>query len=123
MRDISLSSSYLKLVTCSDDRTACIFDFATATKEVNFQGHGADVRSCEWHPDKSLIVTGSKDTNVKLWDPKNGREIDTINAHNNIINRVRWNPINGNWLLTGSKDALIKIHDLRMYGKRELDMF
>jgi polyadenylation factor subunit 2 len=27
---------------------------------------------------------------------------------------VRWNPINGNWLLTGSQDASLKVHDIRV---------
>ena len=30
-----------------------------------------------------------------------------------MISCVRWNPINGNWFLTGSKDCHIKVYDLR----------
>jgi len=37
-----------------------------------------------------------------------------MQPHNKIINRVRWNPINGNWLLTGSQDASLKVHDIRV---------
>ena len=64
--------SSLKFVTCSDDRTAKIFDFLTSKEEYCFEGHGSDVKSCDWHPVHSLIVTGSKDNKVKLWDPRWG---------------------------------------------------
>jgi WD40 repeat protein len=30
---------------------------------------------------------------------------------------VRWNPINGNWLLTGSRDCSVKVFDVRNLGK------
>jgi polyadenylation factor subunit 2 len=65
----------LKFASCSDDRTARVFDFATAHEEVVFEGHGSDVKSCDWHPEMSLIATGSKDNYVKIWDPKSGKEV------------------------------------------------
>jgi len=63
------------------------------------------VKSCDWHPFESLILTGSKDNLVKIWDArKGGKGVHTIAAHNNTISQVRWNPKNGNWFLTGSRD-------------------
>lgn len=41
-------------------------------------GHGWDVRCVEWHPQKSLLVSGSKDNFMKLWDPKSGTNIATM---------------------------------------------
>ena len=75
IRDLSFSLSSMKFVSCSDDRTAKVFDFATNQQEIVFEGHGSDVKTCDWHPQKSLIVTGSKDNYVKLWDPKSGKEV------------------------------------------------
>lgn len=34
---------------------------------------------------------------------------------------MRWNPVNGNWLLTGSRDATVKVHDIRMM--KEFNVF
>lgn len=44
------------------------------------QGHGADVKCVHWHPQKALIVSGSKDNQqpIKLWDPKSGQALATL---------------------------------------------
>jgi polyadenylation factor subunit 2 len=43
-------------------------------------GHGADVKCVHWHPQKGLIISGSKDNQqpVKLWDPKTGQSLATL---------------------------------------------
>lgn len=43
-------------------------------------GHGADVKCVHWHPQKSLIVSGSKDNQqpIKLWCPKSGQALATL---------------------------------------------
>jgi len=58
-----------------------------------------------------------------VWDPRaGGKGVYTIPAHNNIINQVRWNPVNGNWFLTGSKDQKIKVFDIRK-AQSEINCF
>ena len=70
IRDISLSQSSIKFVTCSDDRTAKIWDFATSKEESVFKEHNSDVTTCDWHPQQALVVTGSKDQTIRIWDPR-----------------------------------------------------
>lgn len=124
IRDLSFSQSSLKFVSCADDRTARVFDFLTSKEENKFEGHGSDVKSCQWHPWLSLIVTGSKDNKVKLWDPRLGTaEVESIQPHNNTINQVRFSPMNGNWLLSGSRDCSLKLHDIRMLKHEGLQTF
>ena len=43
-------------------------------------GHGADVKCVDWHPHKSLVASGSKDTQqpIKLWDPRTGASLATM---------------------------------------------
>lgn len=47
---------------------------------ILFVGHGADVKCVHWHPQKALIVSGSKDNQqpIKLWDPKSGQALATL---------------------------------------------
>lgn len=114
VRDLSFSPASLKFVSCSDDTTARVFDFLTAKEEFEYRGHGSDVKSCHWHPTSSLVATGSQDNYVKLWDPRTGEDIFSMQPHNKTITQVRWNPLNGNWLLTGSQDYSLKVHDIRV---------
>jgi len=90
-----------------------IFDFGTFKPELQFEGHRSDVKTCAWHPYESMIVSAGRDSEIKFWDPKSGKEVYTIQSHYNAINKVRWNK-NGNWLLSGSKDTSIKIYDVRV---------
>lgn len=48
--------------------------------KINNKGHGADVKCVHWHPQKALIVSGSKDNQqpIKLWDPKSGQALATL---------------------------------------------
>ena len=43
-------------------------------------GHGADVKCVDWHPQKSIIVSGSKDSQqpIKLWDARTGTSLATM---------------------------------------------
>lgn len=43
-------------------------------------GHGGEVKCVDWHPKKSLLVTGSRDNQqpVKLWDPRTADPIGTL---------------------------------------------
>ena len=49
-------------------------------------GHGADVKCCDWHPRKSLLVSGSKDNQqpVKLWDCRSGQSISTMSVRSSV---------------------------------------
>ena len=78
------------------------------------RGHGSDVRTVDWHPRKGLIVTGSRDSQqpVKLWDQRCDDCIRTMHFHKSGVTTVSCNK-NGNWLLTGLRDHLIKMIDIR----------
>ncbi|KAK6119218.1 hypothetical protein DH2020_047033 [Rehmannia glutinosa] len=62
----------LKFCSCSDDTTVKVWDFARCQEERSLSGHGWDVKCVDWHPTKSLLVSGGKDNLVKLWDAKSG---------------------------------------------------
>uniref|UniRef100_T1J4C0 Uncharacterized protein n=1 Tax=Strigamia maritima TaxID=126957 RepID=T1J4C0_STRMM len=114
LRGISFCPTDSKFATCSDDGTVRIWDFLRCNEEKILRGHGADVKCVDWHPQKALIVSGSKDSQqpIKLWDPKNGQSLATLHAHKSTVMEVRWNQ-NGNWMLTASRDHLIKLFDIR----------
>jgi len=67
----------------------------------------------DWHPTKAVIAAGSKNSLIKLWDPKSGKCLSTLHGHKNTVSCVRWNK-NGHWLLSTSRDQMIKMWDIRM---------
>uniref|UniRef100_A0A914Z748 Uncharacterized protein n=1 Tax=Panagrolaimus superbus TaxID=310955 RepID=A0A914Z748_9BILA len=118
VRGLTFSPTNIKIATASDDGTARIFDFENCTEERVLRGHGSDVRCIDWHSTKGLIVTGSRDSQqpVKLWDPRTGNCLATLHDHKNSVTAVQWNK-NGHWLLSGSRDHLIKLYDIRMMNE------
>uniref|UniRef100_A0A8W8K9P4 Pre-mRNA 3' end processing protein WDR33 n=1 Tax=Magallana gigas TaxID=29159 RepID=A0A8W8K9P4_MAGGI len=123
IRGISFCPSDSKFATCSDDGTVRIWDFMKCHEEKILRGHGSDVKCVDWHPQKSLLASGSKDNQqpIKLWDPKSGTSLATIHAHKATVMELKWNK-NGNWLLTASRDHLLKVFDIRNM-KEEIQTF
>ena len=119
-REVSFSPTDAKFVSCSDDATVKVWDFERGALDqvlagANTEGgksHGWDVKTVQWHPDKALIASGSKDNVIKLWDPRAAREICLLHLHKNTVTTLRWHP-NGLCFASGSRDQLVKLFDLR----------
>ena len=114
IRDLAFSPNDSKFVTACDDATLKIFDFAGGIEESTLTGHGWDAKSVDWHPTKGLLVSGSKDHQVKLWDPRTGRCLTTLHGHKNTIAKTKFEPIRGQLLATCARDQTARIFDLRM---------
>ncbi|MCJ1236204.1 hypothetical protein MMC14_004182 [Varicellaria rhodocarpa] len=70
------------LISASDDRTIRMWDLPSEGSTVTFVGHQDYVRSGSFMPQQAsgLIVSGSYDQTVKLWDPRApSRAIMTFN--------------------------------------------
>ena len=113
VRDLAFSPNDSKFVTASDDATLKIFDFE-GIEESTLTGHGWDAKSVDWHPTKGLLVSGSKDHQVKLWDPRTGRCLTTLHGHKNTISKTKFEPNRGQLLATSARDQTARIFDLRM---------
>ncbi|CAK8698355.1 pre-mRNA 3' end processing protein WDR33-like [Clavelina lepadiformis] len=113
-RSVCFGPTDSKFVTASDDGTVRVWDFVRCREEHILRGHGSDVKQVDWHPQKCIIASASKDlqTPVKLWDPRSGQSLATIHAHKGTVMDVKFNR-NGNWFLTASRDHLIKLYDIR----------
>lgn len=114
VRGLAIAPTDSKFVTCADDTTLKIWDFASSTEESTLTGHGWEVKSVDWHPHKGLLVSGSKDHQVKFWDPRTGRCLTTLHGHKNPITSTIFEPVQGDLLATCARDHTARIFDMRM---------
>ncbi|KAG9242464.1 WD40-repeat-containing domain protein [Calycina marina] len=114
IRDLAFSPTDTKFVTASDDSTLKIFDFAGGVEESTLTGHGWDAKCVDWHPTKGLLVSGSKDHLVKLWDPRTSRCLTTLHGHKNTITKTLFERVRGQCLATSARDQTARVFDLRM---------
>ena len=63
---LSFGPSDTKFVSCGDDATVRVWDWAGHREERVMEGHGWDVKCVQWHPRSSVICSGSKDNLVKV---------------------------------------------------------
>ncbi|KAJ5071748.1 wd40 repeat protein [Anaeramoeba ignava] len=115
IRGLAFSPTDMKFAAGSDDATTRIYDFVTCQQERELTGHGWDVRDVDWHPFYSLLATGSKENSIKFWDPSSGAFWGTFHNHKSTVTKVKWNLVNGYYLLSSSRDQLIKLFDIRMF--------
>ncbi|KAF8252131.1 WD40 repeat-like protein [Wilcoxina mikolae CBS 423.85] len=113
VRDLSFSPTDAKFITASDDGTLRVWNFNEGVEERTMTGHGWDVKSVDWHPIKGLIVSGSKDHLVKLWDPRTAQCLTTLHGHKSTISKSLFQPTRGDLLATCARDQTCRIFDLR----------
>ena len=70
-----------RIVTASWDKTARIWDAATAKEIAVLRGHDGPVVSAAFSPDGSRIVTASEDKTARIWDAATAKEIAVLRGH------------------------------------------
>ncbi|KAG2189445.1 hypothetical protein INT44_004587, partial [Umbelopsis vinacea] len=85
--DVKWSKDDEHLLTASGDRTARLWDAETHECISVMAGHDLTLKCANFHPtNKNLIVTGSKDGAIKLWDTRvcGARTADSEMTHSAI---------------------------------------
>lgn len=114
VRDIAFLPNDTKFLSCSDDSLAKIWNFNNGKEERTLSGHHWDVKCADWHPNLGLVVTGSKDNLLKLWDPRSAECVTTLHGFKNTVMKTKFQKEGTNRLLASvSRDRSCRIFDLR----------
>lgn len=73
-------------------------------------GEQKSVTDLAWSPDKKLLASGSRDSNVRIWSAETGRRILTLKGHFLWAKCVSWSP-KGSLLASGSLDGTVRLWD------------
>jgi len=89
-----------------------ILNAITGIQMVILSGHTGTVRSLVFSPDGTLLVSGSKDTTIKLWDMQTGGVIKTFYGHTDKVISVSISA-DCTTIASGSYDKTIRLWDIQ----------
>lgn len=79
-----------KVVTCSDDGTARLWDTITGAELLVLRGHADQVWSAAFNHDGTRIVTASEDRTARLWDSATGEELAVLRGHSSVVSQLQY---------------------------------
>ena len=88
--------------------------------QLKIQAHKRDVNACDWNKVAShLLVTGSDDASVKVWDLRLAgegveEELLNFNWHTEPITSIRFQPSEESVIAVASEDNRVSIWDMSM---------
>eukprot|EP00049_Salpingoeca_infusionum_P015948 m.316431 g.316431 ORF g.316431 m.316431 type:complete len:2085 (+) comp15983_c1_seq4:544-6798(+) len=100
-----------RMLTCSDDSTAIVWEVDTGVKLHEFRGHDGSVNCGTCRNDGRLCVTGGSDGRICIWDVSKGCLRRAIDLHKEAVNSCVFSP-RGDQILTSSNDGTCIVYDL-----------
>lgn len=74
--------------TAARDGSVSVFGIDTARPVVMFLGHISDATTVQWHPNASLLISGSEDRTCRLLDMRTGKTARLLNGCPSSITSV-----------------------------------
>ncbi len=116
--DVSVSSVVLNTTTTLlfsaswDNTTIIIWDLDIAGRKATvrhtLQGHTNGVASISLCPDERLIVSGSSDHTVRVWEVATGQQVRVLEGHTGTVRSVAWLR-DGQCIVSESQDMTVRV--------------
>ncbi|KAF2160716.1 hypothetical protein M409DRAFT_70250 [Zasmidium cellare ATCC 36951] len=111
--DLSVSADNARFASVGGDKAVFLWDVATAQTLRRFNGHAARVNAVRFGGEgDSILVSGSYDGTVKVWDLKarnDNRPIMTFSEAKDSVSSVE---VLGSEIFVGSVDGRVRVYDL-----------
>ncbi|KAL3566518.1 hypothetical protein D5086_031933 [Populus alba] len=120
-------SSAQEFCSVGDDSCLILWDARAGTSPAIKveRAHNADLHCVDWNPqDDNLILTGSADTSVCMFDRRNltsngvGLPVYKFEGHKAAVLCVQWSPDKASVFGSSAEDGLLNIWDYEKVGKK-----
>lgn len=107
---VAYSADGKLLASASNDKTAILWDAATARELSVLRGHTDGLRSVAFSPDSKFVATASADKLVKIWDVATSMSVAQLGPHGDGVRAVAYSP-DGKTLAAASGNGTITLWD------------
>jgi len=80
-----------------------------------FRGHKQEhciIRSCFGGINENLVVCGSEDSQIYIWNREKGDLLAKLEGHTSLVNAVHWSPVDPYLFASASDDQTVRIWGL-----------
>ncbi|MEC7556794.1 MAG: SUMF1/EgtB/PvdO family nonheme iron enzyme, partial [Planctomycetota bacterium] len=123
---LSISTGRQLLAIGGKNKTTAVIGFSrggeTSTTKTVLEGHEGAVTAVAFSPDDKLLLTGSSDGMVKIWDTSSFEEISSFNPHSDGVRALAFSP-SGREFATSSDNFRDGIKLWSIGGRRFSDRF
>ncbi|XP_055380424.1 GATOR complex protein WDR24 [Condylostylus longicornis] len=94
VRDVKFSLHHTNnFAAVSENGIVQLWDIRKPDKWIlNYTAHSQPVYTCDWHPTKNWLATGSRDKNIKVWSMEGKASLEYTIPTMAAVLKIKWRP-------------------------------